>query len=148
MFSNKIVHLIGIGGISMSSIALILLNENTSVQGSDIKESELTKKLENKGIKILYGHHPEMINKADIDRYNTISDLSKNYEIESFKLGNMMTSIEGGDRVNGKCSNLMNQNSFEYRLLTYLTLFFGTILQTTSTSPIFPWVSSTTVYPG
>ena len=31
MFNNKIVHLIGIGGISMSSIALMLLNENVKV---------------------------------------------------------------------------------------------------------------------
>ena len=43
MFNNKKVHLIGIGGISMSSIALMLLNMNASVSGSDIQESALTK---------------------------------------------------------------------------------------------------------
>ena len=55
MFNNKKVHLIGIGGISMSSIALMILNMNASVSGSDIQESALTKKLEEKGIIIKYG---------------------------------------------------------------------------------------------
>ena len=53
MFNNKKVHLIGIGGISMSSIALMLLNMNASVSGSDIQESALTKKLEEKGFTLI-----------------------------------------------------------------------------------------------
>ena len=69
MFSNKNVHLIGIGGISMSSIALMLKNMNANVTGTDIYETDLTHSLESKGIIIKYGHHPEMINDADIVIY-------------------------------------------------------------------------------
>ena len=37
MFNKKTIHLIGIGGISMSSIALMLKNMNAKVTGSDIQ---------------------------------------------------------------------------------------------------------------
>ena len=39
------IHFIGIGGISMSGLAEILLEEGFTVSGSDAKESPLTKKL-------------------------------------------------------------------------------------------------------
>lgn len=43
------IHFIGIGGISMSGLAEILLEEGFTVSGSDSKESPLTKKLESEG---------------------------------------------------------------------------------------------------
>ena len=43
------IHFIGIGGISMSGLAEILLEEGFTVSGSDAKESPLTKKLEEMG---------------------------------------------------------------------------------------------------
>ena len=43
------IHFIGIGGISMSGLAEILLEEGFTVSGSDAKESPLTKKLESEG---------------------------------------------------------------------------------------------------
>lgn len=49
------VHFMGIGGISMSGLAEILLNENFTVTGSDTMESPLTKHLINKGASIFYG---------------------------------------------------------------------------------------------
>ncbi len=49
------VHFIGIGGISMSGLAAILLNEHFTVSGSDRSESPLTKWLEESGAKIFYG---------------------------------------------------------------------------------------------
>ena len=48
------VHFIGIGGISMSSLAEILLSMGTSVSGSDTNCSELTKHLESIGATINY----------------------------------------------------------------------------------------------
>ena len=36
------IHFIGIGGIGMSGIAEILINQGYSVQGSDLKETEIT----------------------------------------------------------------------------------------------------------
>lgn len=55
------IHFIGIGGISMSGLAEVLLEEQFTISGSDAKESELTKKLEQSGAKIYYGHHADHI---------------------------------------------------------------------------------------
>ena len=55
------IHFIGIGGISMSGLAEILLEEGFTVSGSDSKESPLTKKLESEGAIIHYGHRAENI---------------------------------------------------------------------------------------
>ena len=49
------VHFIGIGGISMSGLAEVLLEENFTVSGSDNKESALTDHLEKAGAQIFYG---------------------------------------------------------------------------------------------
>ena len=52
---NKI-HMVGIGGVSMSGIAEILLNFGFEITGSNNVESETTKKLEKAGIKVFIGH--------------------------------------------------------------------------------------------
>jgi UDP-N-acetylmuramate--alanine ligase len=69
MYENKKIHFIGIGGISMSGLALMVLDHHATVSGSDITESELTDKLEKIGCIIKYGHHPELIDDADIVVY-------------------------------------------------------------------------------
>ncbi len=62
------VHFIGIGGISMSGLAEILNREGFKVTGSDMKESETTKILADKGIKIYIGQFGSNItSEADID---------------------------------------------------------------------------------
>ena len=48
------VHFIGIGGISMSGLAAILLKEGFVVSGSDSHESELTDRLQAAGARIAY----------------------------------------------------------------------------------------------
>lgn len=55
------IHFIGIGGISMSGLAEILLEEDFPVSGSDAKESALTKQLEEKGAKIYIGQRASNI---------------------------------------------------------------------------------------
>ncbi len=49
------VHFIGIGGISMSGLAEVLLQRGFLVSGSDNQESELTKRLQEHGAKFLMG---------------------------------------------------------------------------------------------
>ena len=46
------VHMVGIGGISMSALASMLLHFGYKVTGSDRKKSDLTDELEAKGVKI------------------------------------------------------------------------------------------------
>lgn len=55
------IHFIGIGGISMSGLAEILLGEDFPISGSDAKESALTKQLEEKGAKIYIGQRASNI---------------------------------------------------------------------------------------
>lgn len=67
-FNNPVsIHFMGIGGISMSGLAEILMNEGFTVTGSDAKESELTKHLETKGAKIAIGQRAENINANQTD---------------------------------------------------------------------------------
>ncbi|SKC91220.1 UDP-N-acetylmuramate--L-alanine ligase [Maledivibacter halophilus] len=65
------IHLIGVGGIGMSALAEIILNKGFNVSGSDIKSSNITKKLENKGVKIYIGHHEDNIVDSDIIVYTS-----------------------------------------------------------------------------
>lgn len=60
------VHFIGIGGISMSGLAQILLKEGFTVSGSDAKESALTRQLETLGATVVYPQKTENIT-SDID---------------------------------------------------------------------------------
>lgn len=55
------IHFIGIGGISMSGLAEILLEEGFRVSGSDAQKSVLTQHLEEKGAKILIGQRASNI---------------------------------------------------------------------------------------
>lgn len=64
------IHLIGIGGISMSAIAEILLKHGYSVSGSDIKDSRLLEKLRTIGAEIYIGHNEENIKNQDLVVYS------------------------------------------------------------------------------
>jgi UDP-N-acetylmuramate--alanine ligase len=59
MFEKKHhVHFVGIGGIGMSGIAEVLLNMGYVVSGSDLAESETTRRLTRLGAAVLLGHNP------------------------------------------------------------------------------------------
>lgn len=55
------VHLVGIGGIHMSAIALLLLQRGIPVSGSDLRPSHLTEDLARRGARIAYGHAADNI---------------------------------------------------------------------------------------
>jgi len=57
---------VGIGGIGMSGIAEVLLNLGYQVSGSDVKESEVTRRLAALGCEISYGHRKENVREADV----------------------------------------------------------------------------------
>ncbi|MFW5873169.1 MAG: UDP-N-acetylmuramate--L-alanine ligase [Bacillota bacterium] len=64
-FKNKNIHLIGIGGISMSAIANFLLDNNIKVSGSDLKNNNKINKLKSKGATINIGHKEKNVISAD-----------------------------------------------------------------------------------
>jgi len=60
------VHFVGIGGIGMSGIAEVLLNLGYRVSGSDLKESETTRRLGQLGATLFYGHRAENLSHVDV----------------------------------------------------------------------------------
>ena len=66
-FSKKTwIHFIGIGGISMSALAEILLSKGFKVSGSDNKESDITKHLQKQGAEVSYPQSADNIS-SNID---------------------------------------------------------------------------------
>lgn len=60
------IHFVGIGGIGMSGIAEVLLNHGYSVQGSDLKASKITDRLESLGARIFVGQSAENLEGAEV----------------------------------------------------------------------------------
>jgi UDP-N-acetylmuramate--alanine ligase len=66
---DKKIHFIGIGGISMSGLAAVLLNSGFNVTGSDFKNSPIVEKLKASGAEVYIGHKRENIKDADLVVY-------------------------------------------------------------------------------
>jgi UDP-N-acetylmuramate--alanine ligase len=60
------IHFVGIGGIGMSGIAEVLLNLGYAVSGSDLKETEITRRLAGLGGRICRGHASSNLGDADV----------------------------------------------------------------------------------
>ncbi len=60
------IHFVGIGGSGMSGIAEVLLNLGYAVQGSDLKASATTRRLESLGARVLIGHDAGHVANADV----------------------------------------------------------------------------------
>ena len=70
------VYFMGIGGISMSGLAEVLLSRGFKISGSDRLKSRLTESLEEKGAVIYYGQRSENIT-PDIDLVVYTAAISK-----------------------------------------------------------------------
>jgi UDP-N-acetylmuramate--alanine ligase len=60
------IHFVGIGGIGMSGIAEVLLNLGYRVTGTDLANSETTRRLTGLGAKVHRGHQAEHLGDADV----------------------------------------------------------------------------------
>ena len=60
------IHLVGIGGVGMGGIAEVLLNLGYAVQGSDLRESAVTRRLTRLGALVHIGHHAGQVADADV----------------------------------------------------------------------------------
>jgi UDP-N-acetylmuramate--alanine ligase len=117
------IHFIGIGGISMSGIAHILLERGHRVSGSDRSASSITEKLKAKGAEVYVGHSREYIKDPDLVVYTSAVDQS-NPELEAAR----EKGIETIDRA-GMLGLLMK----EYR---YPVAVAGAHGKTTTTSMV------------
>lgn len=108
---NK-VHFIGIGGVSMSGLAEIMLGMGFQISGSDIEVSKFTEKLKGLGARINLGHDAEKMGNPDLAVY-TAAVHEDNCEYQKAKelgipvmsraelLGDIMKSHEYGIAVSG-----------------------------------------------
>ena len=87
------IHFIGIGGISMSGLAMIMLKNGYTVTGSDRTKSHITKKLENLGATVFYAHKSENIIGADLV-VHTAAVHGDNPEIMASKANNIPLIID------------------------------------------------------
>ncbi len=66
MRKTRHIHFVGIGGIGMSGIAEVLLNLGYTVSGSDLGQSDITRRLQQLGATIYRGHAAEHIRNTDV----------------------------------------------------------------------------------
>ena len=67
----KKIHFVGIGGIGMSGIAEIMLNQGFQISGSDLSNTEITESLKAKGVTIYEGHSADNVKDADVLVYSS-----------------------------------------------------------------------------
>ena len=60
------IHFVGIGGIGMSGIAEVLMNLGYLVQGSDLKASKITDRLEQMGARVFIGQQAKNLENAAV----------------------------------------------------------------------------------
>lgn len=74
------IHMVGIGGIGMSSIAEVLLLRGYTVSGSDLSLSAITDRLVDLGATVFEGHNGEQIEDADVVVYSSAVRADENPE--------------------------------------------------------------------
>ena len=74
------VHMVGIGGIGMSSIAEVLLQWGFTVSGSDLSESAITEQLRDRGAQVHIGHDATNLGDADVVVHTSAVDPVENPE--------------------------------------------------------------------
>jgi UDP-N-acetylmuramate--alanine ligase len=100
---NKTVHFVGIGGISMSALALMLKKEGATIQGSDLAHNSETQKLEKCGVKIFYRHSKLNLKGVDFVVYssaihddNEELDFARKHKIPIIKRAELLGLIASG----------------------------------------------------
>jgi len=78
----KKIHFVGVGGTGMSGIAEVLSNLGYEVSGSDIRESAVTRRLEQNGVIVHIGHCKENVENVDVVVTSTAVD-RKNEEVKA-----------------------------------------------------------------
>ena len=85
---NAHIHFIGIGGISMSGLAMVLIKNGYKVTGSDRQKSHITDKLEENGAIIYEGHDAKNVIGSDLV-VHTAAVHDDNPEIQKAKADNI-----------------------------------------------------------
>lgn len=102
-YRDQPLHLIGIGGSSMSGLAEMLLSQGFRLTGSDRSESHSLEKLRAKGITALSGHHPELAARASLIIYSAAipTDDPERLEAERLHIPQMERAVLLGQLMEG-----------------------------------------------
>jgi UDP-N-acetylmuramate--alanine ligase len=119
--SVKRIHFVGIGGIGMSAIAEILINQGFEISGSDMYPSQNTDYLINIGANVMFGHQKENIEGAQVVVYSSAVSPQENPET--------MHALEMGIPIIRRAEMLA-----EVTRLNYCLAIAGTHGKTTTTS--------------
>lgn len=121
--SVRRIHFVGIGGIGMSAIAEILINQGFEVSGSDLSPSQNTSYLQKIGADIKFGHFKENIEGAQVVVYSSAVHPHDNPET--------MEALEKGIPIIRRAEMLA-----EVSRLNYCLAVAGTHGKTTTTSMV------------
>lgn len=86
-YQGKRLHLVGIGGSSMSGLARMLLTDGFAVSGSDSQEGYTLDALRALGIPVYVGHHPDLARQADLLIYSAAISPVDPERIAAFEAG-------------------------------------------------------------
>ncbi|MDP4153916.1 MAG: Mur ligase family protein [Bacillota bacterium] len=81
------IHFVGIGGVSMSALAEIMLQKGYHVTGSDMQKSQAVTTLVTKGIDIIIGHKSQNVNGKDLIIYTGAVKKDNPELVEAARLG-------------------------------------------------------------
>jgi len=131
--SNFIIHFIGIGGIGMSGIAELMLDQGYIIQGSDLVFNTTIKRLRDRGVKIYLGHKKSNINNISAAVFSSAIGQS-NPEIQKCK----ELSIPLVSRAEMLAELMRNKNAIAVagsHGKTTTTSLVGTILENAKLDP-------------
>ena len=131
--SNFIIHFIGIGGIGMSGIAELMLDQGYIIQGSDLVFNTTIKRLKDRGVKIYQGHKKSNINNISAAVFSSAIGQS-NPEIQKCK----ELSIPLVSRAEMLAELMRNKNAIAIagsHGKTTTTSLIGTILENAKLDP-------------
>lgn len=102
-FPGQRVHMIGIGGSSMSGLAEMLQHEGYIVTGSDANDSYASDKLRGMGIPVAIGHYPEEIDGAALVIYSAAihEEDAERVEAERLNIPQMERAVLLGQLMEG-----------------------------------------------
>lgn len=86
-FIGKRAHMIGVGGSSMSGLALMLKQCGIHVSGSDSADSYMTRSLTEQGIPVTIGHFETNVHGADLVIYSAAISAENPERAEAARLG-------------------------------------------------------------
>jgi len=86
-YKGKKLHLVGIGGSSMSGLALMLKAEGFLISGSDNSDGYALRQLREQNIPVFVGHHPLAAAQADLLVYSAAIPAGDPERLEAQRLG-------------------------------------------------------------